>query len=353
MATAIEILNTIRDNMDTETIARIPENTLENLPQIGKAITSDKNIMNSFMNALVNKVALSMVKSKMFYNPLSKLKQSLGGRPMGSTIEEIFVNPSKDQGFQTDSTYLLKTNKPDGKACYYGLNRQSNYPTTISKQELIQAFTSERSFMQLFDKIVTTLYSGDQIDEFTLCKKLFAKAIDEGGIRFIESDISQPKELAKAISNMSDYFCFPSTEYCGYNNAKENQDKFTSKAETKCITFCPTENQVLLIRADVLNEINYEVLASMFHMEMANLKAMTIKVDSFPTEKDVSNNKKDVYAILCDIEALQIYDHTMETDNQYIGVNMYYNLWLNHWQWLYISMFANCVAFGKTITVTE
>ena len=30
MATAIEILNTIRDNMDTETIARIPENTLEN-----------------------------------------------------------------------------------------------------------------------------------------------------------------------------------------------------------------------------------------------------------------------------------------------------------------------------------
>lgn len=335
--TVTDILGVIRDNSDDMYIERVDEYNGENLNQIGNAITSDKNIMNGFINSLINKIATSNIISRMYNNPLAKLKST--DVPMGSTIEEIFVNPATDVGYQKDGAMLLKTTKPDGKTAYFGLNRQSTYPTSISKNELKQAFVSENAFMTLYNKIITTLYSGDQIDEFILTKAVVSKTIDEGNVTVIESDISDPKAIAKAISNMSKNFSFPSTTYAPYN--KINASLFTED-DKECITFCPLENQVLLLRADVETEINFEILANMFNMQLAEIKAMTILVDSFPA------NNYEIYAVLCDKDAIQIRDNTFEADNFYNGSNMRYNVWLQHWQFIFCSTFGNMVAFGKT-----
>jgi len=83
--TAQQILATIRDNASADYIARVPEYTRNNLGQVGDAITSDGNIMNEFITALVDKVAFSNVKSKMYKNPLARLKGT--GVPRGNTIE--------------------------------------------------------------------------------------------------------------------------------------------------------------------------------------------------------------------------------------------------------------------------
>ena len=348
--TAIDILNTILSNATTDYLSRIPTATLANLEQVGDAITSDKNIMNEFMTAIINKIALTSIKSKMYTNPLARLKQG-SGRPMGNTIEELFINPATDQGYDTDGTKLLKTTKPDGKACYFGLNRQSSYPITINKNDLKRAFNNERSFMSFYDAMITSLYSGDQIDEFDLTKGMLAKNIDNGSLRTIEVDITAPKEVAKAMSNIADYFAFAGTNFNGYNLV--NATAITAGSATKCVTFVPTKNQVLLMRADIANEINYEVLATLFHMEVTKLEAMTIKIDEFPTVKFASDltHRFDTYAVLCDREAINVIDDVFETDNQYIGSSMQWNVWLHHWQWLYLSMFANAVAFGKTVAV--
>jgi len=349
MPSAIEILATIRDNATLDYQTRVDPATRENLASIGNAITSDKNIMNEFMTALINKVALSSIKSKLYTNPLAKLKTGFG-KPMGNTIEEIFINPTVSTEYSTDGTLLLKTTKPDGKVCYFGLNRQHTYPTSISKKEIMRAFTSEQQFNSWYGGVINALYSGDAIDEFNLTKDLFAKNIDKKHMKLIECDITQPKEIAKNLSNMSDYFTFANTAFNGYNLV--NASKITA-GETKCVTFCETQNQVLLIRADIQNEVNYEVLAQMFHMEIASLKAMTVKVDNFPTEafEGDATHRFDTYAILADIEAINVIDDVFETDSLYIQSSMEYNVWLQHWQWLYLSLFGNCVAFGKTVTV--
>lgn len=335
--TVTDILGTIRDNSDDLYIDRVDEYNGENLNQIGNAITSDQNIMNGFMSALINKIATSNIVSKMYNNPLAKLKGT--SIPMGSTIEEIFVNPATDVGYQKDGNKLLVTTAPDGKACYFALNRKSTYPTSIQKDELQRAFTSESAFMALYNKIITSLYSGDQIDEFYLTKGVVSKTIDEGNVTVIESDIAQPKAIAKAISNMSKNFIFPSTKFAPYN--KINAGSFTA-TDKECITFCPLENQVLLLRSDVETEINFEILANMFNMQLAEIKAMTILVDNFPSEN------YDIYAVLCDKDAIQVRDMVFEADNQYIGSNRVYNIWLHHWQFLFCSTFGNMVAFGKT-----
>lgn len=335
--TVTDILKFIRDNSDEMYVQRVDEYNGENLGQIGDYVTSDKNVMNDFMNKLINKIASSNIVSKMYSNPLAKLKS--GNVPMGSTIEEIFVNPAVDVGYQKDGARLLLTTTPDGKTAYFGLNRQSTYPTTISKNELKQAFTSENAFMSLYNKVITTLYSGDQIDEFLLTKKVVAKTIDEGNVNVIECSIENPKEIAKSISNMSKAFTFPSTSFAPYNLV--NAGKFTD-TDKECITFCPLENQVLLLRADVETEINFEILANMFNMQLAEIKAMTILVDSFPA------TNFDIYAVLCDKDAIQIRDNTFETDNLYNGSNMRYNIWLHHWEFIFCSTFGNMIAFGKT-----
>lgn len=337
MVNAVDILETIRDNASADYIARVPSATRDNLSQVGKAITSDSNIMNEFITTLVNKVALSNVKSKMFSNPLKILKSA--GIPRGNTIEEIFINPSTDAGYSKDQTKLLKTTKPDGKTAYYGLNRQSSYPVTINENELIRAFTSEQEFMSLYNAIVTSMYSGDEIDEFMLMKGLCGKAVDSGAMEVLNTDLTKPKELSKAISNCSKAFTFPSTKFAGYNLVNEN---VLSGTETKCMTFCPTSNQCLLIRADVQTEIDYEVLATMFHMEVAKLEAMTILVDNIPSDK------YDIYAVLCDRDTVQVRDMTFKVTSQYIGSSLEWNFWLHHWQFLFWSMFGNSVAFGKT-----
>lgn len=335
--TASLILNTILDESTDLYKTRVPEYTKNNLKQIGDQITADKNIMNEFINSIINKIALSNVKSKMYNNPLARLKQG-GGVPYGSTIEEIFVNPAVDQGFSTDGTKLLKTTKPDGKTCYYGLNRQSTYALTVTRAQLQQAFVSEQAFMTFYNTILSSMYSGDQIDEFMLTKACIAKAIDEGAVQVIRNDITAPKDMQKSIANMSKQFGFPNTEFAGYNLV--NVDDI-AKGETPCITFCDPSRQALLIRADAQTEINYEVLATLYNLDIVELKAMTILVDNFPSDMF------DIYAVLCDVDAIQIIDSVYETDDQKLGSALSWNYWLHHWQFLFVSMFGNMVAFGK------
>lgn len=341
--TVTDILETIRDNADDMYISRVPEYTRNNLGQVGDAITSDKNIMNTFIDGLIDKIAFSNVKSKLFKNPLARLKQT-NGRPYGSTIEEIFINPSTDMGYSKDGSLLLKNTKADGKVAYYGLNRQSCYPISLSIQDIQRGFRNEQEFMSMYEGVVNSMYSGDNIDEFVLAKDVFGKALDKGAMKVIESDIANPTALSKAISVTSKTFAFPNTVYAGYNLV--NADKITD-GEKPCITFCNTDRQCLIIRADAQTEIDYEVLASMFHMELAKLEAMTILVDTIPSEK------YDVYAILCDVDAIQIRDTVYQVEDQKVGSALMWNYWLHHWQYLYLSMFGNAVAFAKAKTSTE
>lgn len=336
--TAIDILNTIRDNATLTYQTRVPQYTRDNLGQVGQAITSDSNIMNEYISALVNKISLSNVKSKIYNNKLSILKGA--GVPYGSTIEEIYINPSTDAGYDTDGTKLLKTTKADGKVCYYGLNRKSSYPVTINQVQLERGFTSEQEYMTLYNGIIASLYSGDNIDEFMLTKGVLGKAIDAGGMTILECDISSPKEVSKAITNCSKAFTFPQTSFNGYNLTNAN---VIAETEPKCITFTESTDQCLIMRADVETEIGYEVLATMFNKSATEIEAMTILVDAFPS------TTHDVYAILCDRDAVQVRDTVYTIKSQEIGSNLTWNFWLHHWQFLFLSMFGNCVAFGKKI----
>ena len=334
--TISDILGTIRDNASAMYIERVPEYNKTNISQIGDAITSDKNVMNEFMTALVNKIAFSNIKNKSFKNPLARLKNA--DMPYGNNIEEIYINPATDSGYSTDGNTLLKTVKPDGKVCYYGLNRKSKYEFSVNMPMLKRAFLSEGNFTEFYNGIVTALYSGDEMDEFILCKNAIGKAIDNGAIKVVESDLANPSEFAKAISNASKHFMFPSTVFCGYNkNLKEN--------EKACITWCDTSKQCLLITAEAQTTIDYDLLSTFFNVPTDTLERMTILVDEIPSET------ANISALLCDVSAIQMRDSIYQTDTFQNVSTLETKLFLHHWETIFFSMFANAVAFGKS-TVT-
>lgn len=337
----MKTLQTIRDNASAEYQETVPHAERDNLKTVGKAITSNKNIMNEFMDMLINKVAFTEIKSKLYKNPLAKLKKNKGV-PYGSVIEELFVNPATDIGYQKDPNYLLKNTTPDGKSSYYGMNRQGNFPVSISIVQLEQAFQNEQAFQRFYDQIISSLYSGDNVKEYELMKGVITENIKEGHIKTVQVDLSKPKEFSKAITNLSKLFTFDKTDFAPYNLVNADNIKSGEKAVK---TFCELKDQVLIIRSDVATELSYEVLATAFNIDEVRLKAMTIEIDDFPFKKD--SDGFEIYGCLMDRESLQVIDKLLRIESNYNGSNLIMNFWLHHWQYIYFSMFGNAVAFVK------
>lgn len=331
------ILNTIRANASEEYQNRVPESTRTNIAEVGAPITTYQSTQNEFLNALVNRIALTIIQNKTAKNPLAILKK--GTIPLGADIQEIFTNMAKDTGFDGEGSKLLTKTISDTKTLYHRINRKGQYPVTISKQQLQTAFTSFAQLEKMLGSIVTAMYSGDMYDEFILMKNLFADAILDETPKIVTTllddvvDESTGKKFIKAVKNASSAFTFPSSAFNKYYDNKPITDE-----GDPVITWTPVEDQILIIRADIMNEIDVDVLASAFNMGKVEFMASVLKVDSF-------GSATNCMAVLCDRSWIQVYDNLFETSEFYNSQGLYWNYWLNHWQTYSFSLFANAVAF--------
>ena len=88
---ALNILNALRNNASNNYKDYVPPITdVSELKQIGKIIMDVPALQNEFLSALINRIALVTVTSKMFDNPWAMFKR--GFLEYGETIEEIFVD---------------------------------------------------------------------------------------------------------------------------------------------------------------------------------------------------------------------------------------------------------------------
>lgn len=335
----INIMNTIRENASQEYQDRIPVATRTNIAEVGNPILTYQIMQNEFLNSLVNKVALTIVRNKTAKNPLSVLKK--GGQPLGSDIEEIFTNMAKSSKYDPTGANLLTRKIPDTKVIYHRLNRQDVYQVTINDSQLAQAFTSWDKMGELIMSIVNSMYSGDNFDEYLLTKNLLGGAIHDGYIKSVEVDgidtAAHTKQLIKDIKNISGYMQFPSSEYNTYIDKVRESDP--QSTEEPIVTWTPKEDQIILIRTDVLTAIDIDVLAGAFNLEKAELKARMLEVDNF------GEGGENTLLVLADKSLTQIYDNKLETKEFYNGAGLYWNYFLHHWQTYSLSSFANAIAF--------
>jgi hypothetical protein len=180
-ASTLDILNVIRQNASAEYQQYVPKVEKElDIPKVGEVLYGYPALANQFINALVNRIALVRVNSATFNNAYAELKK--GYLEFGETVEEVFVAITKARPFSAEKAEQreLKRSLPDVRSAFHIMNWRVQYPVTIQDEDLRMAFTSANGVQDLIAKIVDTVYTSAEYDEYLLFKYLMIKAIAHG-----------------------------------------------------------------------------------------------------------------------------------------------------------------------------
>ena len=169
---SVDVLNAIRNNATTNYKHYVPIATpdAESVREIGAVIMSHPQLQNEFLSALVNRIGMVILTSKMYENPWAVFKR--GMLEFGESIEEIFVNIAKPYQFDPEvaQSNLFKREIPDVRTAFHIMNYQKYYKATIQNDQLRQAFLSWQGITDLISKIVDAMYTGANYDEFQTMK---------------------------------------------------------------------------------------------------------------------------------------------------------------------------------------
>lgn len=356
-ATTLDILNVIRQNASYDYQQNVPVvNKASDIPKVGEVIYGTPAFANQFINALVNRIAIVRVQSATFNNPYSILKK--GYLEFGETVEDIFVSIAKAVDYTPEkaSAREFKRTLPDVRSAFHTMNWRVMYPVTIQDEDLRQAFLSIDGVTDLIAKIVDSVYTAAEYDEFLLFKYLLIKSISHGKMKpiAIESDTDLRKS-AVAFRSASNILPFMSSEY----------------NEAKVKTNTPKGRQVIFMDAKFNAQYDVNVLASAFNMDKADFMGRLFLIDNwteFDNERfdiiransdgieEITDKElallNDVKGVLIDENWFQVYDNNNKFTEQYVASGLYWNYFYHVWKTVSSSPFANAIVFvSKTENV--
>lgn len=338
----MQLLNVIRSDASQAYKDRVPEATQDNIAEIGNPILNYEATRNEFLDALVNRIGMVIITSRSYNNPLKRFKK--GMMSLGETVEEIFVNIIKaepyylvdDQG-KTAAQDEFERRLPNVLAAFHKRNRQDKYPVTIQNDDLRTAFLSYQGVEDLVSKIIESVYTSDEYDEFLLMKNVFFEAGVRGALRPVTVPGLETEANAKKTMTVFRQTALDLT----FMRSDSNFMGVT--------THTPLDEQVIFILSSVAATVDVEVLASAFNMDKTNFIGRRVIVDDFGgLEKD------GVIAIAADEDWFMVFDNYLTMTSDYVASRLYYNYFLHHWETLSYSPFKNVVAFTTTApTVTS
>ena len=349
-ASTIDILNVIRQNASYDYQQNVPEvATVNDIPKVGEIIYGTPAFANQFINALVNRIAIVRVQSATFNNPYSILKK--GYIEYGETVEDIFVSIAKAVDFNVEKAAKREFQRtiPDVRSAFHVMNWRVMYPVTIQDEDLRQAFLSIEGVQNLIAKIVDTVYTAAEYDEFLLFKYLLIKAISHG--KMYPTSIGEGTDLSEAA-----------VQFRGTSNLLPFMSNDYNEAAVKTNT--PKDRQVIFMDAMFNAQFDVNVLASAFNMDKADFMGRLFLIDNwndFDNERfDVIRENSDgieevtaeelallanVKAVILDENWFQVYDNNNKFTEKYVASGLYWNYFYHTWKTVSNSPFANAVVF--------
>lgn len=355
-ASTIDILNTIRQNANYEYQSLVPEiSSVHEIPKVGEVLYGYPSLANQFINALVNRIALVNVKAAVFNNAYAELKK--GYLEFGESVEEVFVNIAKAREFSAEkaASRELKRTIPDVRSAFHTMNWRVQYPVTIQDEDLRMAFTSANGVQDLIAKIVNSVYTASEYDEYLLFKYAIVKAIAHGKMHVVPVDVSNIKNAAKAFKGASNMLTFMKTDY--------------NMAGVHVST--PKEDQYIFLDAMFDAEYDVDVLSAAFNMDKAMYEGHHKIIDDFDTFdndrfeviransdmiEEVTSAElalmSNVVGVLVDKEWFQFYDNQNKFTETYVASGEYWNYFYNVWKTISTSPFSNAIVFVKSTATT-
>ena len=357
-ASTIDILNVIRQNASYDYQQSVPEVvTANDIPKVGEVIYGTPAFANQFINALVNRIAIVRVQSANFNNPYTILKK--GYIEYGETVEDIFVSIATAIDFNVEKAGKREFQRtiPDVRSAFHVMNWRVMYPVTIQDEDLRQAFLSIDGVQNLIAKIVDSVYTAAEYDEFLLFKYLLIKAISHGKVK--SKSIGTGDELSEAA-----------VQFRGTSNVLPFMSDQYNESAVKTNT--PKERQVIFMDAMFNARFDVNVLASAFNMDKADFMGRLFIIDNwteFDNERfDVIRANSDgieevtanelallanVKAVILDENWFQVYDNNNKFTEKYVASGLYWNYFYHTWKTVSNSPFANAVMFVTSAASVE
>ena len=348
-ASTVDILNVIRQNASLAYQNSVPEITqATDIPKVGEVIYGTPAFANEFINALVNRIALVRVQSATFNNPYERLKK--GYLDYGESVEEIFVNIAKVFEFSQDKAEAreLKQYKPDVKSAFHTMNWRVIYPVSISDEELRMAFLSAEGVTDLIARIVDSVYTAANYDEYLLFKYMLIKAVTGGNMKPAPVNNSAMSNWAKAFRGTSNLLPFMKKDFNAAN----------------VLTTTPKSRQVIFMDAQFNADFDVDVLSAAFNMDKAEFIGSLYLIDDwtsfdndrFAVIRENSDGIEEVTsaeltlmgnvkAIIMDEEWFQVYDNLNRFAEKFIASGLRWNYFYHTWKTVSFSPYANAVVF--------
>lgn len=323
-ATNWDIVNALSEYMPVDWNSRVPEATKDNMATVANPILNYEGYRNAFINALMNRIALVLVTSKTFHNPLNMFKR--GTLAYGETVEEIFINIARAHQFDQEiaEKEVYKREIPDVQSAFHRLNTKNFYKVTISNEELRTAFLSDYGLSDLIGRIVESLYNGAQVDEFIQMKHIITDAYEKNMLYPVNVPAlseNSAKSIVRTIKGISNSLLYPSTAYNSMG----------------VVNHTPREDQVLIITAEADAYFDVDVLASAFNMSKVEFIGRRVVVDSL--------GNPNIIAALVDKDFFMVFNNFEGFTENYNGQGLYWNYFYHVWRTYSRSPFANAVVF--------
>lgn len=285
---------------------------------------SNRIYYNQFLDVLVNRIGATYVKRHQFDNPLAVFKRA--NLNYGNSIQLIATDYIKTQEYRDsepqkteDGDTVFSTYRPQGvKAAYVSTNQFRQYPITINRELLRQAFMDDNGLNDFIAQIMSTPMNSDAYAEYrAMCNSIaeFDKA--NSGLVYrhtaynaIPNDAEGAKLFLKDLRSYAYKFKFP------------NLVRQYIPADVPA-TYNPDE-LVLLVTPDVLASMDVDGLAQLFNLEKGDWNYRTIVVDTL----GIPN----CFAALVSERTLLAMDVVYENGSFYNPKTLSTNFFLTHMQ---------------------
>lgn len=330
---------------------RVPVATQENIGNIEEIISTYPTAKNEFISVLTNQVAKQLFFSKAYENPYKLFNR--GMLPFGKSIESIFVDiiKGKQRTHETNTTNLatdlLAREVPNVKVEYYSENFRHQYKTTITDEELKGAFRAENGLSSMTGRILQAPLTSIEYD----MQEMVLHALPElkGGKATINktaytamTEEEKAKILVKTIKSQVIKMGFLNNEHNGQG----------------VMTFSKPQDLVVFLDPDMMANIDVELLAQAFNISKAEVPLHVLPVPKF-TKRTVSPSEDgiettvtyaedtDCLAIICDKDAIQIYETLNSSESFRNPQGIYTNIFFNRWGIMSACNFANVCRIVK------
>lgn len=308
-------------------------------------LLDNPDLMNEFMNVLVKRIAYTKIENKLFRNKLRVLEGE--ELPLGAIGQEIYINPAKGRQFNVDDfAGLLAKYESDVKVQYHQLNSDLQYPATITRAKIKDAFVSWSSLEDFVNGITQSLYNGAYLDQYNLTKGLVACAYASNQVK---SEVILNPTTSEANANL---FLTKAREI--YLNMQEPTSDYNAWKQVggygrDIVTWTNPEDIVLLIRNDIGAYLDVNTLANAFNIDKKILLGNVIYVNNFnqyDSEGDLVYDGSNIIGMIADKSWFKIKEQDMQMDEFYNANNRTWQLYLNVVKMYSYSLFSNAVVFA-------